>query len=138
MTVSVSPSALALLAYASWTLALIVFIVLYRGSFIITKKRQANEFSPDGSDVSAFSHRLCRAHANCLENLPIFAAFILFAIVTRQTEVTNSLALVLVFARMGQSIVHLISTSAQAVMLRGTLFSIQLGILIWWACQFFL
>lgn len=135
MIETVSPSAFALLSYAAWTLALIVLIVLYRSTFIMTKKRQANEFCPDGSDVSPFSHRLCRAHANCLENLPIFAAIIMFAIVTRQTEVTNGLAMILVYARVGQSIVHLISTSPQAVMLRGTLFGIQLGILGWWVAR---
>ena len=132
----VSTSALALLGYATWTLTLIILIVLYRSTFIMTKKRAANEFCPDGSDVSGFSNRLCRAHANCVENLPIFTAIILFAIVTRQTDVTNSLALVVVFARIAQSSVHLISASAQAVMLRGTLFMIQLGVMGWWAYQF--
>jgi len=132
----VSTSALALLGYATWTLTLIILIVLYRSSFIMAKKRAANEFCPDGSDVSEFSNRLCRAHANCVENLPIFAAIILFAIVTRQADVTNSLALVVVFARIAQSVVHLISASAQAVMLRATLFMIQLGVMAWWAYQF--
>ena len=132
----VSTSALALIGYATWTLALIVLIVMYRSMFIMTNKRAANEFCPDGSDVSGFSNRLCRAHANCVENLPIFAAIILFAIVTRQTDVTNSLALVVLFARIGQSTVHLINASAPAVMLRGTFFMIQLGIMVWWCYQF--
>ena len=132
---AVSTSALALLGYATWTLTLIILIVMYRGAYIMTKSRQANEFCPDGSDVSEFSNRLCRAHANCVENLPVFASIILFAIATKQTDVTNSLALVVVFARIAQSLVHLVSASAQAVMLRGTLFMVQLAVMAWWAYQ---
>ena len=130
-----SPSALALLAYAAWVLLLAIAILTFRTAYVLTKKRAANAFTPFGSDVSAFSGRLCRAHANCYENLPIFAAIILVALVTDNAGVTDSLARWVVLARVAQSTVHLISTSQMAVTLRATIFSVQLGIEAYWVIQ---
>ena len=130
-----SPSALALLAYAAWVLLLAIAILTFRTGYVLTKKRAANAFTPFGSDVSAFSGRLCRAHANCYENLPIFAAIILVALVTDNAGVTDSLARWVVLARVAQSTVHLISTSQMAVTLRATIFSVQLGIEAYWVIQ---
>jgi uncharacterized MAPEG superfamily protein len=130
-----SPSALALLAYAAWVLLLAIAIVTLRTGYVLAKKRAANSFAPFGSDVSAFSGRLCRAHANCYENFPIFAAIILVALVTDNAGVTDSLARWVVLARVAQSTVHLISTSQMAVTLRATIFSVQLGIEAYWVIQ---
>lgn len=129
------PSALALLAYAAWVWLLALAVVTFRTGYVLTKKRAANSFAPFGSDVSAFSGRLCRAHANCYENLPIFAAIILVALVTDNAGVTDSLARWVVVARVAQSTVHLISTSPMAVTLRATIFSVQLGIEAYWVIQ---
>lgn len=130
-----SPSALALIAYAAWVLLLATTIVTLRTVYVLAKKRAANAFEPFGSDVSAFSGRLCRAHANSYENLPIFAAIILVALVTDNAGVTDSLARWVVLARVAQSTVHLISTSQMAVTLRATIFSVQLGIEAYWVIQ---
>lgn len=131
-----SPSALALVGYAAWTLLLALTIVTYRTGFVLTKKRAANSFTPSGDEVSPFSARLCRAHANCYENLPIFAALILLALVTDHAGITDSLARWVLVARVAQSLVHLISTSEIAVTIRATLFTVQLGIEAYWIVQF--
>ena len=90
---------------------------------------------PSGEEVSPFSNRLCRAHANCYENLPIFAALILLALVTDNAGITDSLARWVLVARVAQSTVHLISTSELAVTLRATFHSVQLGIEAYWVVQ---
>jgi uncharacterized MAPEG superfamily protein len=130
-----TPSALALVGYAAWTLLLAITIVTYRTGFVLTRERAANSFAPSGEDVSPFSGRLCRAHANCYENLPIFAALILLALVTDNAGITDSLARWVLVARVAQSVVHLISTSEMAVVVRATLFSVQLGIQAYWVVQ---
>ncbi len=130
-----SPSALALVGYAAWTLSLTIAIVFFRTVLTVKKERRANEFAPSGEDVSPFSGRLCRAHANCYENLPIFAALILLALVTDNAGITDSLARWVLVARVAQSTVHLISTSEMAVTLRATLFLVQLGIEAYWVAQ---
>jgi len=130
-----SPSALALVGYVAWTLLLAIAIVSYRTVLVLTKRRAANEFEPSGSDVSEFSGRLCRAHANCYENLAMFAALVLLAMVTGNGAVTDPLARWVLVARVAQSTVHLISTSELAVMIRVTFFLVQVGIMVSWAYQ---
>ena len=81
--------------------------------------------------------RLARAHANCLEGLPLFGGFMLLAVVAGKPDVTDPLALVLLAARVVQSVIHLVSTSASAVTARFTAFAVQMGIAIYWAVQLF-
>lgn len=130
-----SATATALLGLAAWFLFLAIFIVMFRGVTMAAQGKAVNDFSPDGSDVSPFSNRLCRAHANCVENVPLMAMVLLYAIASGNTGVTDSLAMFLVYARVGQSTVHLISTSVPAVMIRATFFGVQLGILAWLVYQ---
>ena len=120
-----SPSATALAGFAAWTLFLVLLIGLYRASLVITGKRAANQFDPGGADVGEFSRRLCRAHANCYENLPIFGGLIAVALATGHTAATDGLAMWFLGARIGQSIVHLASTSVMAVNLRFALYLAQ-------------
>ncbi|MFW2389629.1 MAG: MAPEG family protein [Polyangiales bacterium] len=130
-----SPSVLALVGYVAWTLLLTIAIVLHRTVLVLKKERAANEFQPSGDDVSPFANRLCRTHANCYENLPVFAALILVALVTGNAAITNPLARWVLVARVAQSLVHLTSTSEMAVMLRVTFFLVQLGIEAYWVIQ---
>lgn len=130
-----SATATAVLGLAGWFLFLAIFIVMFRGVTMATQGKAANDFCPDGSDVSPFSNRLCRAHANCVENVPLMGMVLLYAIASGNTEITDSLAMFLVFARVGQSTAHLISTAAPVVMVRGTLFGVQLGITAWFVIQ---
>ena len=130
-----SPSGLALIGYAAWTLLLATALLGYRTVLVLTKRRAANSFSPGGDDVSPFSARLCRAHANCYENLPVFGALILIALVTDHAAVTDPLARWVLVARVAQSSVHLMSTSETAVTVRGTLYWLQLGVQAYWVVQ---
>lgn len=130
-----SASALSLIGYAAWTLLLGVSIVFFRTGLVLSGKRAANDFLPSGDDVSAFSNRLCRAQANCYENLPVFAALVLLALATGNGAITDPLARWVLVARFAQSTVHLISTSEAAVSLRAVLLLVQLGIEAYWIVQ---
>ena len=129
------PSALALAGYASWTLVLLAAIAVLRGSLTLVGEREPNSFGVDGSDVSPFANRLCRAHANCCENLPVFAALVLLALATGHESITDPLALWALMARVGQSSVHLLSTANVAVLARFVFFLAQVLIQAWWAVQ---
>lgn len=133
-----SPSALALLGFAGWQLLLLTGIGAMRVSLVLGGKRAANQFLPDGSDVSAFSNRLCRAHANCYENLPIVASVLLLAMLQGKGGVTDPLALWLLAARVAQSVTHLVSTSKIAVLLRFSFFAVQVAILAYWILRLLL
>jgi uncharacterized MAPEG superfamily protein len=77
--------------------------------------------------------RLARAHANCIEGLPIFGGLMLVALVTGRAQVTDPLALWLLGARIVQSTIHLASLSNAAVTARFTAFAVQMGIGAYWA-----
>jgi uncharacterized MAPEG superfamily protein len=76
--------------------------------------------------------RLARAHANCLEGLPLFGGLMLVAVVAGRATVTDPLAWVLLGARIVQSLIHLVSTSPAAVTARFTAFAVQVAIAVYW------
>ena len=61
----------------------------------------------------------------------------LAALATGQTAITDEFAMYLVYARVLQSTVHIISTSVFAVYLRFALFLVQVGICVYWMVEFF-
>lgn len=130
---TLTASACALLGLVAWALVLVLLMVNQRGLMVLTGKMQVNAFAPDGSNTpSDFGQRLVRVHANCLENLPLQAAVLLYAIAAGQTALTDPLAGLLLGARLFQSVMHLISTSPLFVWLRFAGFFIQLAILGYW------
>lgn len=128
-----TPSAIALTGFVTWTLLLLVLMELVRTQLVLRGKVPANGFTPDNAGLSPFMQRLARAHANCLEGLPIFGGLLLVAMVAGLTAVTDSLAYVLLGARVFQSLVHLASTAPLAVKVRFTAFALQMGIGLYWA-----
>lgn len=130
-----STTLLALLGFLSWTLALLVLMGLLRSRLVLTRQVPANGFSPDNAGLSPFMQRLARAHANCIEGLPLFGGFMLVAVVAGRSHVTDPLALALLAARIVQSTIHLASTAPMAVMARFTAFAVQLAIAVTWAVR---
>ena len=125
-------SSIALFGYIGWTLALIIGIEVARTYLVVAKGHVASRFQPDGADVSPFMHRLCRAHANCVEHFPIFGGLLIVALATGQTKITGPLALYFLGARLAQSMAHLASGSALAVNIRFAFFAMQLAIACYW------
>lgn len=114
-------------------LVLLAAISTHRSLVTFTTDKDTNSFSPSGEDVSAFAVRLARVHANCYEFLPFAMAALLYAIATENTQTTDGLAFYFLGARLGQSTVHLLSTSRSAVLIRFSLFLVQFIILGYWS-----
>ena len=130
-----STTLLALLGFLSWTLALLVLMEVIRSKLVLTREVPANGFTPDNAGLSPFMQRLARAHANCLEGLPLFGGFMLLAVVAGKSHVTDPLAYLLLGARIAQSVIHLSSTSSLAVTARFAAFAVQIGIAVYWAVK---
>ena len=128
-----STSALVLTLFISWTLLLLVVMEVLRSHLVVTGRSRSNEFNPENSNLSPFMQRLARAHANCLEGLPVFGGLLVVALITGRTEVTDPLAPWLLGARVVQSSIHLASLSVAAVNARFTAFAVQVAIAIYWA-----
>jgi len=75
-----SDTAYALAAFISWALFLLVLMEANRSYLVVTGKVAANGFSPDNAGLSPFMQRLARAHASCIEGLPIFGGLLALAI----------------------------------------------------------
>ncbi len=133
-----SASILAVVCFAAWTIVTALVMVTHRVFFVLSGRRKINTFTPDGVAVSPFQARACRVHANCYENLPVFAALVLGAAAAGRSAVTDPLAIVAIGARVVQSTVHLISTSEIAVMVRATFWTVQVAIMVSWAWRLLL
>jgi uncharacterized MAPEG superfamily protein len=133
-----SHSILALLCFATWTILMAFVMVNHRVFYVLSGRRKINTFTPDGAGVSAFQARACRVHANCYENLPVFASLVLGAAVAGRGAVTDPWAMIAVYARIIQSTMHLISTSEIAVMIRATFWTVQMLIMLFWAWRLLL
>ena len=69
-----SPTLTALCGFAGWTVILVFVLASFRISLVARGIKELTGFSPDGADLEGFGQRLTRAHLNCLEFLPVFAA----------------------------------------------------------------
>lgn len=129
------PSLAALLGLLAWTLGLLIVMEVLRTQLVVRGKMRANAFRPDNANLSPFMQRLARAHANCVESLPVFGGLLLVALFTGRTSVTDPSAYLLLGARIVQSSVHLASLSSAAVTARFLAFAVQMGIGAYWTVQ---
>jgi uncharacterized MAPEG superfamily protein len=118
----------ALLAFVLWTLLLLVSTVgVARVGAILRRRARPNDFNAAVPHGSERYQRSMRAHMNCVENLPIFAALVLLGtqlgVASPAFEVA---AASVVPARLVQSIVHVASGRNRAVLLRFGAYAIQL------------
>ncbi|HTN48004.1 MAG TPA: MAPEG family protein [Burkholderiaceae bacterium] len=127
-----SASAVVLTLFIGWALLLLLIMEVMRGALVVSGQVRSNGFTPDNANLSPFMQRLARAHANCIEGLPLFGGLLLVAIATGRTDVTDPLAPWLLAARVAQSTVHLSSLSTVAVNVRFAFFVVQLTIGIYW------
>ena len=118
-----------------WAVLLLVLMEVLRVRLVWRGGVAGPAFRPDNANLSPFMQRLARAHANCIEGLPIFGGLMLVAVVAGRSAVTDPLAFYFLGARIVQSLIHLGSTSATAVTLRFTAFAVQMGIGVFWAVR---
>jgi len=132
-----SPTSFAFIGFVSLTLLLLGTLGMLRVGLSLRGKKAPNSFDPSGKDVSEFSARLCRTHANCYESFPYFGGLLLLALATGTTAVTDGLAYYFIGARVMQAVVHLASTSNVAVQVRFAFFLAQVVIAILWVLEFY-
>jgi uncharacterized MAPEG superfamily protein len=98
-----------LLLFSAWTLLLLFLTVGYfRWSRILTGRATMREWRPDEDQGTDWYRRAIRAHANCLENLPIYTAVVVALLVTEaKSSWLDGLAIVLLVARITQSLLHI-------------------------------
>ena len=123
----------AVLAFAMWTIAVLTFTIgVQRWSLILSGKAELKSFPGDQPHGSAFYRRATRAHANCIENLPVFAAIVIAAQASGAHSPTlDALAAAAVVARVLQTSTHLISGSNAAIGVRFSFLSVQLVAFFW-------
>ena len=123
-----------LLGFAAWTLLLLsVTVGIYRWSRILTGRAGVGAFPADKVEGEEWYKRAMRAHANCIENLPVFGAIVFALHVSGlRGAVVDYPSIAVVGARVAQSLIHvsLVQTNA-VVSVRFTFFSIQLGCFLW-------
>ena len=97
-----------LVGFAVWTVLLLLATVgVYRWSRILTGRAAIREFRADQIEGADWYKRAMRAHANCVENLPVFGA-IVFGLYVGNVggALVNALAIAVLVARIMQSLVH--------------------------------
>jgi uncharacterized MAPEG superfamily protein len=118
-----------LLGFASWTLLLLIATVgVYRWTGILFRKAPIASFRSDQLEGEDWYRRGTRAHANCVENLPVFGAivFVISAIGVDGFAV-NALCTAVLIARVCQSLVHVCHVQTDAlVAVRFSFYSVQL------------
>ena len=120
---------LSLILFTLWTLGvLIATIGWYRWSSILRDTAAIHHFRSDDVQGADWYRRAMRAHANCIENLPVFGALVLVLSLNHvESPVVDSLSLAVPGARVVQSLMHICFVeSARTVALRFTAFSVQI------------
>lgn len=125
-----------LLAFAAWTLAvLMVGVGIRRWSLILTGRAQLTDFPADVAHGSTAYRRAMRAHANCVENLPVYGAIVLTAFASHaDSSALDALAAAFIAARIAQSLVHTIFVETNlTVFIRFSFFFAQVIAMFWMA-----
>ena len=117
----------ALVFYALWTIALVLMVAADRLLEVIRGQSKLTSFTPGTPHGSDSYWRINRAHLNAAENLPVFGALVLAGWAAGvETPMFNHLAMIVLVGRIVQSIIHILSGSAPAIMLRFTAYGVQI------------
>ncbi|EJM75021.1 MAPEG family [Pseudomonas sp. GM49] len=119
-----------LLGFATWTLLLLMATVgVYRWVGILFSSVPIASFRSDQLEGEDWYRRGTRAHANCVENLPVFSVivFVISALDVNGSAV-NYLSTLVLIARVCQSLVHVSHEQTNTfVAVRFTFFCVQLA-----------
>ena len=118
-----------LLGFTTWTLLLLVATVgVYRWGNILFGKAAIASFRSDALEGAGWYQRGTRAHANCIENLPVFGAIVwLITTIGLEGPLVDALCIATLAARIVQSCVHISHVQTNAfVAVRFSFYSVQL------------
>lgn len=127
-----------LLAFACWTLVvLMIGVGIRRWTLILTGQAQIADFPGDVAHGSTPYRRAVRAHANCVENLPVYGAIATVAFAAQATgPILDTLAIVVMAARVCQTFVHMAFAETNAtVSVRFSFFLVQVVAMLWMAAE---
>ena len=117
----------ALLGFTAWTLALVIVVFLYRGvRFLGGTPINSWPRAVLHDNDPPFVRRVADAHANCLENLPVFAVIVLVAAQMSRLDAVAALAPWVLYARFGQTLAHLSGVGVPHVLVRASFWAVQL------------
>src|SRR5690349_7720638 len=123
-----------LLGFATWTVLLLLFTIgIYRWSRILSGRMPIRNFPADASGGEEWYRRATRAHANCIENLPVFGAIVFGLHAGNVTGgLVDALAVTVLVARVLQSLVHVSFVHTNTVAsVRFTFFFVQFICFAW-------
>ena len=118
-----------LLGFAAWTVLLLSATVgVYRWTRILRGHASVSSFRADQVEGEDWYRRSMRAHANCIENLPVFGAIVLaLDIGDVGGPVVNVLSILVLISRVLQSLVHVSHVQTDAfVAVRFSMLCVQL------------
>lgn len=118
-----------LLCFATWTLFLLMATVgVYRWSNILFRRVPIAAFRTDQIEGADWYKRGTRAHANCIENLPVFGSIVLALDATGISSPTiDALSVIILCARIVQSLVHVCHVQTNTfVSVRFSFYTVQL------------
>jgi len=126
----------ALLGFTAWTLLLVLAVFVYRGLRFVGGtpiNHWPRGRKPD--DDAPLVRRIEDAHANCLENLPIFAVIVLAGAALGRLPAVDALAPWVLYARIGQSAAHLWGVAPLQVLVRAGFWAVQLALFVWMSAR---
>jgi uncharacterized MAPEG superfamily protein len=126
-----------LLAFALWTLVVLMAgIGIRRWALILGGRAALTDFPADVAHGSPAYRRAVRAHANCVENLPVYGALAVTAFAAKITGTIDTLAIVFIAARICQTLVHtsFVETNT-TVFVRFLFFFTQIVAMFWMAAE---
>lgn len=118
-----------LLAFAAWTLILLTFTVgIYRWYCILLCDADIAGFRAGAVAGSDWYARGTRAHANCVENLPVFAVIVIALNLSKVSgPLVDEVAIAIMIARILQSLTHVLFVqTTHVVTFRFGFFFVQL------------
>jgi uncharacterized MAPEG superfamily protein len=106
-----------LLGFAGWTLLILFATVgVYRWSRILTGRATVREWRADEDQGADWYRRAMRAHMNCIENLPVYAAIVVAIMASGVTSAwLDGLAIALLALRIAHSLWHIALTQTEVV-----------------------
>ena len=123
-----------LVGFAAWTVLLLLATVgVYRWSRILTGRVAMREFRADQIEGADWYKRAMRAHANCVEKLPVFGAVVFGLYVGNVgSALVDALAVAVLVARVMQSLVHVCFIQTNTVTaVRFGFFFVQIVSFLW-------
>jgi uncharacterized MAPEG superfamily protein len=123
----------AVLLYAAWTLLLpLIYAGTIRVPSIAAGRKRADHWERGRpNDDPPVLARTKNAHLNCTENFPVFAAIVVVAALLGKIAVADAIAGYVLFARVAQSIAHMLGTSLPLIALRGFFYFVQVALMFW-------